>query len=156
MPKSVAVTVTATARVAPQRCFDAIVPIDLSAMMQGYGPLPAVSGTRDQVGPWDAPGSTRVVELADGNELPERIVAVAIPEAFHYRVGPPTGPLGRIVAHIDGSFLFDATEGGGTAVSWTYAFRPRRGAALAVRALAPLWRRYAAQSLARAVAIAEA
>jgi hypothetical protein len=149
------VTVTAKAAVPPQRCFDAIVPIDLTAMMRGYGPLPAVSGVRGQTGPWDTPGSTRVVELADGNELPERIVAVSIPGAFHYRVGPPTGPLGRIVGHIDGSFLFDAAPGGGTAVSWTYGFRPRRGATLAVRALAPLWRRYATQSLARAVAIAE-
>ncbi|MEV4420058.1 SRPBCC family protein [Patulibacter sp. NPDC049589] len=156
MPKSVPVTVTATARVSPQRCFDAIVPIDLAAMMQGYGPLPAVRGTRDQVGPWDTPGSTRVVELADGNELSERIVAVASPEAFHYRVGPMTGPLGRVVDHIDGSFLLSQGPAGSTEVSWTYDFRPRRGAALAVRALAPLWRRYAAQSLARAVATAEA
>ncbi|WP_051471106.1 SRPBCC family protein [Patulibacter minatonensis] len=156
MPKPVPVTVTATAKVPPQRCFDAIIPIDLTAMMQGYGPLPAVSGVRDQVGPWDTPGSTRVVELADGNETPERIVAVAQPEAFHYRVGPFTGPLGRLVAHVDGSFLFDATADGGTVVSWTYAFRPRRGGSLPVRGLAPLWRRYATQSLQRAVAIAEA
>lgn len=155
MPKPVPVTVTATAKVPPQRCFDAIIPIDLTRMMRGYGPLPAVTGVRDQVGPWDAPGSTRVVELADGNETPERIVAVAIPEAFHYRVGPFTGPLGKVVDHVDGSFLFDAAEGGTTAISWTYAFRPLRGRSLLVRALAPLWRRYAAQSLARAVAIAE-
>lgn len=154
MSKPVPVTVTATAKVPPQRCFEAIVPIDLTQMMQGYGPLPAVTGVRDQVGPWDAPGSTRVVELADGNEAPERIVAVSVPEAFHYRVGPFTGPLSRVVADVDGSFLFDATPDGGTRISWTYAFRPLPGRRLLVLALAPLWRRYATQSLGRAVAMA--
>ena len=76
-----AVPVTVTAR-APADAFDAIVPIDLTAMMRGMGPLPAVTGVRDQTGPWDVAGSARTVELSDGTTVDERILAVYRPAAF--------------------------------------------------------------------------
>jgi hypothetical protein len=36
--------------------FKHIVPIDLTSIFTGYGPLPAVTGTRNQVGGWDTVG----------------------------------------------------------------------------------------------------
>jgi hypothetical protein len=38
-------------------CF--IAPIDLTTIFRGYGPLPAVVGTTDQTGAWDAAGQSR-------------------------------------------------------------------------------------------------
>jgi hypothetical protein len=40
-------------------CF--IVPIDLTTIFRGYGPLPAVVGTTDQTGAWDAAGQSRTI-----------------------------------------------------------------------------------------------
>lgn len=48
MSRSVAVTVTGTANASSERTFDTIVPIDLSRVFRGYGPLPAVTRTTDQ------------------------------------------------------------------------------------------------------------
>lgn len=50
MSRSVAVTVTGTANASSERTFDTIVPIDLSRVFRGYGPLPAVTRTTDQTG----------------------------------------------------------------------------------------------------------
>ena len=156
----VAVTVRARAAVAPEVAFDAIAPIDLPRIFTGLGPLPAVTGTREQTGAWDHAGATRVVELADGTEARERLTLHERPHRFAYRVGPFTGPLRRVVDGADGAWWF-APAGGGdagaaTAVTWTYTFRPRGLARPLVRvAVAPLWRAYARRALARAVAAAE-
>jgi hypothetical protein len=51
-----------------------------------------------------------------------------------------------------GPCTFTPTGDGGTAIEWTYAFRPRRFRALAVRLLiAPLWRPYMRRALAATV-----
>jgi hypothetical protein len=52
--------------------FAAIVPIELTHVFTGLGPLPAVVGNREQTGAWDHVGATRVVELSDGSEASER------------------------------------------------------------------------------------
>lgn len=155
MPR-VPVTVRRHAAATPEATFDAIVPIDLTTMMTGWGPFPAVVGTRDQQGPWDRAGSRRVALLSDRSETPEEIVAVERPGSFSYVVGPLSGPFGLIVARIEGRFAFDHAPGGGTDVTWTYTFVARRGRGLLMRAVAPLWRRYAQASLDRAVAVADA
>ena len=150
----------ARAAVAPEVAFDVIVPIDLPRLFTGLGPLPAVTGTREQTGAWDHAGATRVVELADGSEARERLTLHERPHRFAYRVGPFTGPLRHVVDGADGAWWFAPVAGvpGGasTAVTWTYAFRPRGPAWPLVRlVVAPLWRVYARRALARAVAAAE-
>lgn len=151
----IAVTVQAHARATPEQAFDAIIPVDLTVTLTGYGPLPAVTGVRDQVGDWDAAGQTRTIELKDGGELRERLIEVARPGVCAYEVVPVKGPLRLIVAKIDGRFDFNR-DGDGTLVVWTYAFTPRRGTRPFVLLLAPLWRRYATQVIARFVAVADA
>jgi hypothetical protein len=154
----VPVTVTATTRAAREQAFHAIAPVPLERIFARYGPLPAVRGVREQTGAWDHVGACRVVELADGGEVRERLTAHDPPEHFAYELEPLRGPLRRLVRGAEGAWWFTAAPDGGaaTAIRWTYTFHPRRGARLPIRfVLAPLWRTYASRALAKAVAIAE-
>ncbi|HEY2160292.1 MAG TPA: hypothetical protein VGH24_03225 [Solirubrobacteraceae bacterium] len=91
-------------------------PIDLAKIFRGFGPLPAVVGTRDQTGAWDHVGARRVVELADGSEVREELTAYEAPAHFAYRVSGFSGPLRRLVSHADGAWWFSEREGGVTHV----------------------------------------
>jgi Polyketide cyclase / dehydrase and lipid transport len=155
-PAGVAVTVESDVRAPLEPAFLAIAPIPLERIFKGLGPLPAVVGTRDQTGEWDHVGATRTVELSDGSTARERITAYAPPSHFAYRVGDLSGPLRLLVAHADGAWWFSEVSGGQTHVRWTYIFEPRPARASLVRAVvAPLWSRYARQSLAHAISEAE-
>jgi polyketide cyclase/dehydrase/lipid transport protein len=132
------------------------VPIELARMFTGFGPLPAVVGTRDQTGDWDHVGAARTVELADGSEVREQITAHEAPSHFAYRLSGFTGALRLLVAHVDGAWWFSDAEGGDTHVRWMYVFQPRAGRATLVRAtVGPLWSAYARRALARAIREAE-
>jgi hypothetical protein len=134
--------------------FDSLMPIDLSRIFRGYGPLPAVVATVDQTGDWDHVGVSRTVKLSDGHQVSERITALERPRYFAYRVGPfESGPLRRLIVDAHGEWWFTERDATGTAIRWTYTFRPRRFAAPIVRLLvAPLWRAYAKRVLALAIA----
>jgi hypothetical protein len=137
--------------------FATIVPIDLSQIFTGFGPLPAVRGNREQTGAWDHVGASRVVELSDGSEAPERITDYAAPHYFAYRVGPFTSSLRRVVRHADGAWWFSDAGDDGTHVRWSYTFQLHGPAAPFARlVIAPLWRAYARRVLARAIAATEA
>src|SRR4051812_22571665 len=99
MTAGVAITVEGEARTSADRAFGVIAPIDLTRIFRGFGPLPAVTGTREQTGGWDHAGATRVVELADGSEAREEITAYAAPMHFAYRLAGFSGPLRTLVAH---------------------------------------------------------
>lgn len=153
----VPVTVETIVSTSPDVAFAAIAPIDLSLMFHRLGPMPGVTGTREQTSEWDRVGARRVVELSDGSEAREEITAHDAPRHFGYRVGSFTGPLRRLVEHADGAWWFAPSAAGGTDITWTYTFRPRRAAGPIVRlVLAPLWRAYARRALARGAAVAEA
>jgi Polyketide cyclase / dehydrase and lipid transport len=148
-PRPVPVTVWRRVDADVAQTFDVVVPVDLARIFRGYGPLPAVRGTAGGIGTWGRAGQSRTVLLADGGRMEESIVEVRRPGLFRYRVVPIQGVLRLAVAQIDGRFVFSASEAGGTVIRWTYVFRPRRGARFVVRAIAPLWRRYAQQVLER-------
>lgn len=63
---ALATTVSAEVNANQVSAFEHIVPIDLSSIFTGYGPLPAVTKTKNQIGGWDAVGQTRTVHLSDG------------------------------------------------------------------------------------------
>jgi Polyketide cyclase / dehydrase and lipid transport len=157
MPARIAVTVQAATRAAPPVAFDVIVPIDLSTIFVASRVMPGVVGVRDQSGPWDRAGATRVVQLTDGSEAPERLTRVNRPHGFSYRVGPFSGPLRLLVSHADGAWEFTPAAGGATSLRWTYTFAALAGRGGLVRvALAPLWRRYAQRALGLAARVADA
>jgi predicted membrane protein len=155
-PAGIAVTVEIDVRASLESTFRTIVPIELAKIFRGFGPLPAVVGTRGQTGAWDHVGATRIVELADGSEAREELVAYEAPRHFAYRLSGFTGPLRLLVSYADGAWWFSDAGGGTTHVRWTYVFQPYAGRASLVRAaLAPLWRRYERQALAHAASEAE-
>jgi hypothetical protein len=67
-------------------CF--IAPIDLTTNFRGYGPLPAVVGTTDQSGAWDAAGQSRTILLSDGSRAREELTNYSRPQHFSYVVSP--------------------------------------------------------------------
>jgi hypothetical protein len=156
MPAGVAITVEGAARTPLDQAFRAIAPVPLAEIFTGYGPLPAVVRTREQSGPWDHVGATRIVELADGSEAREEITSYHEPSHFGYRLGGFTGVLDRLVSHADGAWWFTEPTAGTAHIRWTYTFQPRPARATLVRAaIGPLWRRYAQQTLALAIQRAE-
>lgn len=77
---SLATTVETIIDVPKEQAFCGIMPIDLSSIFTGFGPLPAVTGVTDQVGGWDAAGQTRSVTLSDGSSAKEEITGYKNPE----------------------------------------------------------------------------
>jgi hypothetical protein len=153
----VEIVVEGYARGTPAATFSAIVPVDLTRILTGLGPLPAVIGTREQSGPWDHVGATRIVELSDGSEAPERITAHEPGRYFAYRVGPFTGPLRFLASHADGAWWFSDFGERGTHIRWSYTFALTGPAAWLVRpVLARAWRAYARRVLGLAIAVADA
>jgi hypothetical protein len=155
--RGITVPVEGTAPAGVETTFDALMPIELSRIFRGFGPLPAVVATAHQTGEWDHVGVSRVVKLSDGHEVSERITAYERPRHFAYRVGPfESGPLRHLIVDAHGEWWFTARDATSTGIRWSYTFRPRRFAAPLVHALiAPLWRRYAKRVLALAIAEVE-
>jgi hypothetical protein len=132
-----------------EHTFDTIVPIDLTTVFRGLGPLPAVAGVRDQSGPWESVGANRVVRLSDGSEAPERITAYERPSYFAYRVGPFDPIHGLVAAHADGGWWFADMGDGRTHIRWSYTFALEGPGALLARVAMPrIWRPYARRVLA--------
>jgi Polyketide cyclase / dehydrase and lipid transport len=142
--KSAAHTVSRELEVDVERVFDVVVAEDvLPKVLRRWGPVPAVSGTRDMTGPWDTPGSERTVVLEDGSTAHERVLVWERPRRFEYRVDRFTSPLGRLVDHAIGTWDFTKTERG-SSFRWTYSFDGRgRLAAILLRLFVrTAWARY--------------
>jgi hypothetical protein len=90
--------------------------------------------------------------LSDGTTAFEHVVDYRPSSSFTYEVSGFTNALGRLVTGARGGWRFGPAADGGTAIEWTYAFRPRRFCAAAVRFLiAPVWRLYMRRALAATV-----
>lgn len=87
--------------------------------------IAGVSGTSDTSGPWDVPGSHRIVHLSDGNSARETVTAADPPDYFAYLVNEFTQPLIRtLVKEARGQWWF-TDEGAGLHARWTYTFEAR-------------------------------
>lgn len=110
----------------PLLAFQRIAPMDPTAMFTGYGPLPAVTGTRDQTGAWDAPGQTRTVTLSDGSSAQEGLKHYHPAEYFSTTISGFSGALRWLATGADGAWWFDPQANGTqTAVRWRMAFHAR-------------------------------
>ena len=148
MESRVEIVVEGYAATGVEQTFDALVPIDLTTVFRGKGPLPAVVGVRDQSGPWSSIGASRVVRLSDGSEVPERITGYERPWHFGYRVGPFARPLGLLATHADGAWWFAEVGDRRAHIRWSYTFSVNGPGALLARRLIPrLWRPYAREVL---------
>jgi hypothetical protein len=137
-------SVRLTIRAPRTLAFSHIVPINLASVFIGYGPLPAVTGTRAHTGAWDAAGQRRIVLLSDGSEAQETLTAYVPGESFAYTVSGFTGPLRFLVRTAQGEWRFSDLPDGRTQVEWHYTFVPRGRFAAPLLALLcrTLWRGY--------------
>jgi hypothetical protein len=146
---SIATTVSTEVYSSQVRSFEYIVPIDLSTIFKGYGPLPAVTGTMDQVGDWDTAGQTRTVHLSDGSSAQEMLTKYEHPHYFSYTVKAFTGVLRFFTANADGEWWFEPQISGKTLIKWRYAFNSKSVFAVPVLWIIAkfLWRGYMKKAL---------
>lgn len=124
---SLAIAVTREALISHsiEQAFDFVAAEDvLPKILTGYGLVPAVASTSEISGPWDQPGSHRIVHLKDGSTLSEGLTNFERPSYFAYQVSNPSFALKHLMRHATGQFWFTAAEGG-THVRWTYTFHAK-------------------------------
>ena len=144
-----AATVETTSHADAARTFSIIAPIDLTTILTGFGPLPAVAGVENQNGDWDAIGQTRTLRLADGTTAREELTAFEAPHHFAYVVTEFSGPLRFLAREARGDWRFAELSSGETRVLWRYGFRPTSVLAALPLMLVTrlLWRAYMKQAL---------
>ena len=116
-----------------------------------YGPIPPIAEVREQHGEWGTVGQTRVVALKGPGVMHETLTSVNPPNNFGYTLTGITGPLGLLVDHIEGKWIFDACgwTNEETNVIWTWTIHPTSIFAVPfLPLLGRLWKGYARQSLA--------
>ena len=127
--KPIVVEVRGPVPAAIETVFDVFLKIDLSTILLGYGPLPAVVAVADQTGEWDEIGQSRFIRLADGHEMLETLLVVDPPRHFAYDVSELTNVLRFLVRRFRGAWTFEeSTLPGGATVTlahWRYEFAPR-------------------------------
>ena len=97
---------------------------DLTSILRGFGPLPAVTSVEKQTGPWNEVGQTRELHLADGSRMREELTRVDAPGSFEYVVDGFTGAVRHLVREMHGRWSFDVVQGEPeqTRASWRYEF----------------------------------
>lgn len=126
----------------PEAVFDQFLAIDVTQILLGWGPLPAVVGMQDETGVWGAPGAARTLRLGDGSTAREEVVACERPSVLIYKVGGFTNPLiAALSSGAAGEWRF-SPEGAGARVVWSYDYAARNALAAAPLALivALMWR----------------
>jgi Polyketide cyclase / dehydrase and lipid transport len=150
---TVKITVTANQAAA----FKHIVPIDLTSIFKGYGPLPSVTGIENQVGDWDIAGQTRTVHLSDRSSVQELLTKYEHPRYFSYTVSGFTGVLGFLITSANGEWWFSTNSSCQTTIEWRYTFNARSVLAVPILWLITnlLWRNYMRNALQRSKALLE-
>jgi hypothetical protein len=108
-----------------EQAFLGVVPINLSSIFTGFGPLPAVSGVTDQTGDWDAAGQTRSVSFSDGSSVKEKLTGYNKPQYFSYILSDFTGVLRLLATSANGDWWFEPVSEDKTHVKWRYVFNSR-------------------------------
>jgi Polyketide cyclase / dehydrase and lipid transport len=144
---SATVKTTVTANQAD--AFEHIVPIDLTSIFKGYGPLPSVTGTQNQIGGWDTAGQTRTVHLSDNSSAQEVLTKYEHPHYFSYTVSNFTSLLRFLTTSANGEWWFSIGTLGQTNIKWRYEFNARSILAVPVLWLITniLWRNYIHKAL---------
>jgi hypothetical protein len=157
---TVSSTVTARVDAAPAALFDWFIPIELPRILLKYGPIPAVTSTTEQTGPWDVVGNNRKVHLADGHTARETVTGYERPGYFAYRVSDFDNFIGRLATNARGRWWFTDGPNGSTDIRWTYTFNARNPltAMMLLPILKTFWRGFMRRAITtlRELAVAEA
>ena len=132
--------------------------VDLSRVMHGHGPLPAVTGIRDQTGLMHIPGSSRMLLLSDGSTAIEQTISCDPPNEVIYRLYKLTSFFRFIVSEAQGKIYFGEIGNIGTSVEWQYTFFGRSlVSTLLLKILIPLlWKGFMQSALTESKRLAEA
>jgi hypothetical protein len=142
-------TIKTTVKASQVQVFEHIVPIDLTSIFKGYGLLPSVIGTQNQIGSWDTEGQTRTVHLSDHSSVQEMLTKYEHPYYFSYTVSCFTGSLRFLTTSANGEWWFSSGSSEQTYIKWRYAFNARSVLAVPVLWLITnlLWRNYMNKAL---------
>jgi hypothetical protein len=137
-------TIKTTVRANQVEVFEHIAPIDLTSIFTGYGLLPSVVGTQNQIGAWDSEGQTRTVHLSDNSSVQEMLTKYEHPYYFSYTVSSFTGSLRFLATSANGEWWFSGDLSGQTYIKWRYTFNARSFLAFPILWLITnlLWRNY--------------
>ena len=121
-------TAVAMAAATPKEAYEISGPLDPTKFYPKSGPLPAVVEVRNQTGPWDTVGQTRMLRLSDGGHVIETITDTESPTYFAYELSDFQKLFGALVKGARAEWRF-AREAEGTSIRWTYTFfgKPGRG-----------------------------
>ena len=130
----------------------------LETVLRDAASLPGVAKTTDTTGPWDVPGSTRIVHLTDGTRCRETVKEATAPDSFAYTLTEfSSPPVAALVKEAGGQWWF-TDQDGGTHAKWTYTAESKSAAGIVV--LTPiitiLWHHYMIAALGVIKARAEA
>jgi hypothetical protein len=98
---------------------------DLPSVVRDEAGLAGCTKTTGTTGPWDVPGSTRIVHLSDETFVRETVKVATAPDYFSYRLTDMSGRAVRmLVREAMGQWWF-TDRGSGTHVKWTYTAEAR-------------------------------
>lgn len=147
MARPLTVARSRTYPVALDRAFAVTLVTPLSELFnRRYGPIPPITST-DQDGEWGTVGQVRTIHMSDGGSVSERLVTVDEPNVFTYELTEIAGPLGPLVASVDGSWAFEAV-GTGCQITWSWTIHATsKAASLALPVFGRIWQGYARRGL---------
>jgi len=121
-------TAVAMAKATPKEAYDISGPLDPTKFYPKSGALPAVVEVRNQTGPWEVVGQTRMLMLSDGGHVIETITDTDSPTYFAYELSDFQKLFGRLVKGARAEWRFER-EAEGTSIRWTYTYfgKPGRG-----------------------------
>jgi hypothetical protein len=117
---------------------------ELETVLRDAAFMPGVARTTGTTGPWDKPGSTRIVHLNDGTSVRETVTTATTPDYFAYRLTEFSSPMiRRIVKEARGQWWF-TDSGSGLQAKWTYTAESKNvfGTLMLYPVIKILWHRY--------------
>ncbi len=134
---------------APRKPFYAwLIPLvfytELETVLRDAAFMPGVTRTTDTTGPWDKPGSTRIVHLNDGTTVRETVTSATAPDYFAYKLTEFSSPMiRRLVKEARGQWWF-TDHGNGLQAKWTYTAESKNflGGLMLQPVIKILWHRY--------------
>lgn len=159
---TITTTAYATIRVPRPDLYEWLVPgvfdRELDTVMKDEAGFAGITRTTGTTGPWNVPGSTRIVHQYDGTYSRETVLHATSPDYFAYRLTEFSSLMLKLMAReAGGRWWFTDAPAGGTDVKWTYSAEAT--SILAAPFLAPvlklLWNRSMKGTLSRIKARAE-
>ena len=130
---------------------------ELQTVLRDAAFMPGVTNTTDTTGPWDTPGSTRIVHLTDGNTVRETVTTATAPDYFAYRLTEFSNPMIKMVCREARGQWWFTDRDNGLYAKWTYTAEATNllGWFVLFPVIKLLWHRYMEAAMAATRARAE-